>query len=177
MWPLVVLFGVHQVSMLLGQELNKFDIEWDALQDADLSGKPLLVVGGPWGSSNNFRRWWGTHTAGDVCIDISPTACEGAPVALQGDIRDLPFEDKEFGSVLSSHVLEHMETLEDLTLAWGELHRVADNVHVAVPSAALMWAYFAPEHHLWVQRMDNYTLVATERTTGRHGTITALQEV
>ena len=80
------------------------------------AGRPLLVVGGPYGATP-FRHMFGitSHPGGDVCVDIEPRACEGSLFQI-GDIRHLPFSDGQFGAVLCSHVLEHMASLEDVTI-------------------------------------------------------------
>jgi hypothetical protein len=68
------------------------------------------------------------HGFGDVCTDIDPRACKGAPQVVTADITDLPFEDKEFGAVFVGHVFPHLG-LEDKALAWQEVTRVADTVY------------------------------------------------
>ena len=51
--------------------------------------------------------------------------CRGAEIYRDADVQALPFDDKEFGVVFCSHVLEHLPSAEVCAQAWGELHRVA----------------------------------------------------
>ncbi len=131
------------------------------------AGKPLLVVGGPYGAGP-FRHTFNmpSHPGGDVCVDLWDRACDGSLFQI-GDIRHLPFSDGQFGAVLSSHVLEHMESLEDVTTAWAELHRVADNVFVALPEKDSAPAWLAPGHHLWVRETGPGTIEIEERRGDR----------
>jgi len=127
------------------------------------AGKPLLVVGGPYGAGP-FRHTFNmpSHPGGDVCVDLWDRACDGSLFQI-GDIRHLPFSDGQFGAVLCSHVLEHMADLEDATTAWAELHRVADSVFVALPTKASSWAWLVPDHHLWVRETGPGAIEIEER--------------
>ena len=117
---------------------------------ADSLNKPLLVVGGPLGGKVRGTLGIRSHGYGDVCIDIDPGACIGAPEAVVGDIRSIPYSDKYFGAVFVSHVLEHLPTVEDCEMAIEELNRVADKAFLCVPSKASFFAWFVPDHHLWI---------------------------
>ena len=65
-----------------------------------------------------------------VGIDISQVTCRVATGrhpslgACSGDARALPFSDKSFDIVLSNSTLDHMERVDDIGTALGEIHRV-----------------------------------------------------
>lgn len=158
----------HQ-ALVVGREfLERRQKSALAREVADYLGKPLLVVGGPYGT-NPIRHLFqfAAHPAGDVCVDLDPFACTGAPEYVQSDIRDLPFEDGEFGAAFSSHVLEHTPSAYDCALAWWELHRVADAVFVCVPTRADLIAHLPRDHYLWVQELPGGSLRVQERAGGQ----------
>lgn len=137
-----------------------------ALAYSELRKKPLLVIGGPWGS-NPFRRLLNVpaHGWGDVCMDVDPTACAGCPRDCRvevADVRDIPYPDRYFASVFCSHVLEHLPTIADCERAYRELHRVADTVFICVPSKQSILAWLIPTHHLWVKEAE-YGLEVEQR--------------
>jgi len=107
------------------------------------NGKPILVVGAP------KTRLFG-HPCGDVAIDINP-GISYCPNIEKGDIREIPYPDKSFGVAFVSHVLEHLETVEDAEKAIAELHRVAENVVVIQPHIDSIANWLSPEHHLVVE--------------------------
>lgn len=160
--------GFWQAGVMLAQARERNLQYARAKCHAEATGKPMLVVGGPWGD-NPLRHLLRTraHGYGDVCYDISRYACEGALAAYQGDVRDMPFADKTFGAVLVSHVLEHMPTAEDCETAVRELARVADSVFVAGPSKQSIVAWLIPEHRLWV-RQKGGRLIIEERNLWRN---------
>jgi len=63
------------------------------------------------------------------------------------DIYNLPFKDKEFEWVLSSHTIEHVDNPEKF---YQELKRVGKNVVIAIPP---LWdisaSLFAQPYHKW----------------------------
>jgi hypothetical protein len=150
-----------------------------AQEEARIRDKPLLIVGGPSGTADPYinQPWiYGflkaklffnlqAHGCGDLCVDIDPQSCDGCEY-VQGDITELPFEDGEFGSVLCAHVLEHMPDAVTCQAAWGELHRVADTVFIAVPPKSSVWAWLVPDHYLWVRHVGETVLEVEERDTG-----------
>ena len=150
-----------------------------AHQESRMRNKPLLVVGGPSQSEDAYSdvAWVQplvkakslfkikAHGCGDVCTDIDPRTCEGCNY-VYGDITDLPFANNEFGSVLCAHVLEHMPDAETCQRAWQELHRVADTVFICVPPKTSIWAWFVPDHYLWVRHVGETVLQVEERGTG-----------
>ena len=161
-WPEVAIFGP------LGEQIER---DWKyraALNAARARTKPFLVVGGPYGGVA-LRQMLRipSHPGGDMCVDLDPAACAGANY-VPGDIRALPFQDKEFGSVLCSHVLEHMRSPGDAALAWEELNRVADEVFVCVPNQWDLVAWLHPDHYLWVWQVDKDTIAVQDRATGAH---------
>lgn len=50
-----------------------------------------------------------------------------------GDVRALPYEDKEFDCILCCEVLEHLKTMEDVKKAISEILRVGKNFLISVP--------------------------------------------
>ena len=153
----------HQAVVQVKMEMDRHTKYVAAQKVARRLSKPLLVVGGPWGV-NSIRQVFRlkAHGCGDMCLDIDPNACEGCPYTY-GDIRNLPFADREFGAVFCSHVLEHMPTPEDCTQAWGELNRVADHVFICLPGKDCVAAWLAPGHHLWVEQVSGDLLKVEDR--------------
>jgi len=120
---------VSQVCVGVYQTASRVSLYHEARDEADRRGKPLLVVGGPYGGGAIRRAFHlKAHGFGDVCTDIDPIACKGAPQVVTADITDLPFEDKEFGAVFVGHVFRHLGP-EDKALAKQEVSRVADSVY------------------------------------------------
>ena len=109
--------------------------------------KPVINVGA--GTPKSSLRAWifGPTTWGDVNIDIEadPHIPPGPNQISWGDAHHLPYRDKTFGSLIASHVLEHMD---DPVRAMREWVRVADQVYVVVPRwwAAHTWLH---PGHLW----------------------------
>jgi len=138
-----------------------------AVQTAEAAGKPLLVVGGPWGTGR-WRKFTNlpAHGCGDVCLDMNSDACSLCNYQ-NGDIRDMPFTDREFGAAFCAHVLEHMATGEDCAHAWWELNRVADTVFVCLPGKDTISGWVAAGHKLWVSNLGSGILKIEERGTGR----------
>lgn len=60
-----------------------------------------------------------SHVTGRIAIGRHPTLG-----ACSGDARALPFSSKSFDIVLSNSTLDHMETVDDIGTALGEIHRV-----------------------------------------------------
>jgi len=109
-----------QVCVGISQIVDRQTQYNQARDEADRRGKPLLVVGGPYGDGI-FRRTFRVkaHGLGDVCTDIDPQACEGAPRIVAANILDLPFADKEFGAVFVGHVFRHLHGTEK-DVAWDQ---------------------------------------------------------
>lgn len=150
-----VTLGAFQLAVVIGERRARDMGFITARAAADAAGKPLLVVGGPYGTSRVRRLLQSpAHGHGDVCMDISPLACGEGHFVL-GDVRDIPFPDGMFGASFCSHVLEHLPTVEACSRAVLELQRVADEVVVLVPSRWDLIAWAAPEHRLWVQVTDD----------------------
>lgn len=102
-------------------------------------GKPLLVVGEPDGE----------YPCGDVTVDVRPRSV--CPSYVRADVQDLStFRDKQFGAVLCSHVLEHVD---DPGKALRELHRVADEVFIAYPRPWRLVTWLVPGHQ-WLVWSD-----------------------
>jgi membrane protein DedA with SNARE-associated domain len=129
-----------------------------ACEYAEKSGKPLLVIGGPWGVKA-YRRMFDkpAHGDGDVCLDIDRRALEGHPCAVVASCTDIPFSDKSFGAIFSSHVLEHMPTTQMAEQALSEMNRVAGSVFIAYPSKQSIAAWIIRDHHIWVWQKGGRT--------------------
>ena len=150
LWWSLVAFGLSQAITMFVQQKERDENFALATAAAARTGKPLLVVGGPWGNAGLRRALnWPNHGHGDVCLDLEPAAC-GEPHFVHGDVRKIPFPAGFFGAAFCSHVLEHLPTPEDCATAVAELHRVADEVFLCVPGRGTIIAWLAPEHHLWV---------------------------
>ena len=130
-----------------------------ALAAAKKSGKQLLIVGGPYGAKP-YRRMVGrpAHGNGDVCLDIDAHALVGHPCPIVASCTNIPFSDKSFGALFSSHVLEHMPTTKMAEQAVKEMNRVADSVFLAYPSRQSLAAWIIRDHHIWVWQKDGKTL-------------------
>ena len=116
--------------------------------------KPLLVVGGPYGSPFLGKLLHiQVHGCGDVCLDLAAEACERCPEVSEADVRQIPFADGHFAAAYVSHVLEHLPSVADCQLAIDELYRVADRVWVMAPPPSFLYAWVVPGHHLWVKQV------------------------
>jgi len=102
-----------------------------ARKAADVVGKPLLVVGAP----------YGMYGCGDVVLDPKDTG--ECPNVVTESVESIPFPDKHFGAVFASHVLEHVCHPQR---ALSELHRVADSVYIAWPRPWRTIAWANPGH-------------------------------
>lgn len=109
---------------------------------ADVSGKPLLVIGTP--KFNAFN-----HPYGDVTLDIDERKVGQGNTEL-GDIRDIQYPDGYFGAAYCSHVLEHLPTVDDAVQSIDELERVADKVFTVSPHRTSLMAQLYSDHHLWI---------------------------
>lgn len=126
----LVFYEYVMVKGMLKDRLVKYEM---ALDYAVSVGKPLLVVGNPYGH----------YPCGDVTVDIKTN--DECPVMVDADICDLSlFEDNYFGSVFASHVLEHVEDIEQ---GFSELCRVADKVFIAYPFPHCFCVYCLG--HIW----------------------------
>lgn len=155
-------FFVQQLAAMAEQQLDRNMGYAGAVEAAHRSGKPLLVVGGPWGDGG-FRNLvnWPSHGHGDVCLDLNESSCRQAHF-VHGNILDIPFPAGHFGAAFCSHVLEHMATPEDCFHAESELQRVADEVFLCVPGKQTLFAWLAPTHHLWVKLEDGRVKTAVD---------------
>jgi len=137
---IAVITVIYEGGIELRQNHERHSYFNQARDYADSVGKPLLTVG-------MKRRFW-EPSDGDVTIDIDPEVekIEGGVIA---DVRSIPFEDKYFGACYCSHVLEHMETVEDAQRAVDECVRVSDISVFLCPSPySIIGNFFCPAHHL-----------------------------
>ena len=161
-FPLFII-SIHEAVALVAQQEDRDQKYELARAYADYVGKPLLVVGGPYGATG-VRRVMNlpAHGFGDVCMDLDPSACDGGAEYVQADLRNIPFPDKYFGAALASHVLEHLRHTQDCIDAVDELNRVADVVLIAYPTPDSVVASLIPDHFLWLYQEGN-TLYVEER--------------
>lgn len=122
---------VYELFKYQEQQLDRNIKYFEAESFAHSRGKPFLVVGTPDGK----------HGCGDLNLDIKPyNVC---PNEIKADVQDLHmFEDKQFGAVFASHVLEH---IEDIEAGFSELSRVADKVFISHPPPDSLFVY-SPGH-------------------------------
>ena len=156
---LVVVFIWQMIIWML--EIQDKNRKYKAATEyAQKSGKQLLVIGGPWGVKS-YRRLLDrpAHGNGDVCLDIDRRALESHPCAVVASCTDIPFADKSFGAVFSSHVLEHMPTTQMAEQALAEMNRVAGAVFIAYPSRQSLAAWIIRDHHIWVWQKDGKTIL------------------
>lgn len=144
-------FGIWQLVVWAFETRDKNRKFRAAVDHARDEARPMLVVGGPWGSKP-VRRWLNkpAHGAGDVCLDIDPRAINGHPAGVVASVTHIPFGDGIFGAAFASHLLEHLPTTGDARLALDELHRVAARVFIVYPSRQSIGGWVVPEHRLWV---------------------------
>ncbi len=161
-FPLVII-GLHQVAAISAEQRERNEKYELARAYAEHVGKPLLVVGGPYGDVG-FRRTVNlpAHGFGEYCLDIDPAACNGGSEYVQADVRDIPFPDKYFGAAFVSHVLEHLRYTQDCIDAVEELNRVAEVVLVSYPKPESIIARLIPSHWLWLSQEGN-TLYIQQR--------------
>lgn len=137
-----VIYRPHQIARQARESTNK-------------SGKPVLNIGA--GTPRSSLRVWllGPTLWGDVNMDLaaSPkTECQPNLVCF-GDAATIPYPDKYFGSVIASHVLEHVE---DPQKVLQELHRVAEEVFIITPLWWCPHTYLHPGHRWWVAPDGKY---------------------
>lgn len=96
------------------------------------------------------RRWGlnvccGTTDGGGVNADIM--AHEALPKFVQVSVTRLPFADHQFGSVLCSHTLEHVD---DPRAFYAEMQRVGEQVTIVLPPLWDLTAAFNLLEHQWL---------------------------
>jgi len=79
---------------------------------------------------------------GDVTLDLDPDVLK-VPGGIQGDERQMPFADKQFGVCFNEHTLEHLPDVESIRRAVAECVRVADYAVFLIPSP------WSPSNFLW----------------------------
>ncbi len=147
--------GIWQLAVLAFETRDKNRKFQAAVDQARNEAGLLLVVGGPWGIKP-ARRWLNkpAHGPGDVCLDIDPKAIQDHPAGVVASATHIPFADGAFGTAFTSHLLEHLPTIEEARLALDELHRVAAKVFIVYPSRQSIGGWVVPEHRLWVWQKE-----------------------
>ena len=128
-------WGLTEISEI-GERHHYWNI---ARRYCDSVGKPLLRIG--------IRRNPLEPPNGDVTLDIDERvlAIDGG---VLGDIRDMPFNNKEMGVCFSEHVIEHLYNSEDVEMAIKECVRVADYAVILAPGPYTVGGYFHPDHKM-----------------------------
>jgi hypothetical protein len=140
---------IYQGTITVGENFERHGYYNQARQYCIAVRKPLLVVG--------MKRFFWQPPNGDVTVDLDP-AVEELPGGVCADICDLPFVNKQFGAVFCPHVLEHLQTAEDVKKAVDECTRVAHRSYFLCPSPYSITAnLFAASHHqrIWFNQVAN----------------------
>ncbi len=168
--PSVVLFfGATELASWLIRMRKRDTLYRKALAIARRRGRPLLVVGKPfgWDKSKDAGSWvpWsktGAHPCGDVTLDIR--GVPECPVSIAADASDLShIPSGTFGAVFVSCTLEHIDNLKG---AWSELHRVSTlkgespAVFVVHPQPWSFFAHLEPSHKWVISKADQGQLKA-----------------
>ena len=134
MWTqLFLIVGGWVAVEVATHKLQTHMVAKQAREVADRLGKPMLNYG------------CGATSYGDVNADVEPR--EVRNFMLINPIPDsLPFPNGFFGSVICSHVLEHVPDPDFLI---QELSRVADEVFIITPQPMFLGTWLAPGHR-WV---------------------------
>ncbi len=155
---IVVLISLWQFGVWFYEIHDKNTKYKAATGQAQRSGKPMLVIGGPWGGKQ-YRHWINkpAHGGGDVCVDIDPNAIQGHPCGCIASVTHIPFRDKTFGAAFASHLLEHLPNSRNAMMAMSELYRVADEVFICYPSKQSIGGWITKGHHLWINQKGDTT--------------------
>jgi len=123
----------------------------EAKQEARRRQKPILNIGAGTNESSLRAFLFGPTLWGDVNLDIAAKPGIPSPQkVVYGNIYNIPFPDKYFGSVVASHVVEHLENPKE---AIDELYRVADSVYVITPLWWCPHTWLHPDHK-WLITKD-----------------------
>lgn len=136
----------HVLTYIIDVNFRRWYWAKKARAAADKRGKPMLNLG----SGSKGTALFGATKYGDINCDFGnefhEKHCEEYDdESCFCDATHLPYEDKQFGSILVSHVLEH---ISDYQAALREFHRVADEVFIVTPLwwSPTTWAYW---DHRW----------------------------
>jgi hypothetical protein len=144
-----------ETATSIGSIYERHKLYNQAVQESERSGKPILRIG--------MRRSFIEPPNGDYTLDIDPAVLK-LDGGVQGDERDMPFEDKQFSVAFNEHTLEHLYKAEDVQKAVNECVRVADHAYIICPSPnSIISNMFNPTHHLrlWFDQ-ENNTIKVTE---------------
>jgi len=129
---LVLVLGVTvgiSVAGRVHKEAEKIRVFNEARAYAKKVNKPVLNAG-----CGSYPPY------GDVNLNHIPRS---VPNFVLGNIENMPFEDKEFGACVASHVLEHVDNPEK---AYQECCRVAERVYVINPPLWAPQSWLEPTH-------------------------------
>jgi len=141
-------FLIATVAGVFSWQINEFlrelrgtsDKYAAALAYAESVNKPLLEVGGPYGS--------------------------GSENVVAADIRDIPYyyyPDKTFGAAFCRHILEHLATVNDAMAAINELNRVAERVYIVSFPKNNLIARLIADQHIWITEFPNGDILLEQR--------------
>jgi hypothetical protein len=74
-------------------------------------------------------------------------------------------------------VLEHLESIDDVALAWSKLNRIADRIFLLYPGKWQVVSQLMPSHHLWVKREGDDLFVEERFEPFLKGYVTATGEI
>jgi len=160
---------IWQLIIWLNETRDKRRKYREAACQAEKAGKPLLVAGGPWGALP--LRYWlriPAHGGGDVCLDIDWHALRGHESGVVSDIKYIPFQEKSFGAIFASHILEHLDTVDDAAMAINEFKRISDAVYIVSPSRQSIAARIRNGHHLWLWQKGNVVFIKQRGKEGKY---------
>jgi ubiquinone/menaquinone biosynthesis C-methylase UbiE len=147
---ILYMIGTYVADVLL----RPADAARRARAAADARGKPLLNVGAGTPGSSLRVALVGPTQWGDVNVDIAGSGACTRENVCYADAHALPFADKQFGAVIASHVLEHVD---DPARALSELRRVADEVFVICPRWWAPHTWLHPGHRWYLHRDGTFT--------------------
>lgn len=152
---LKILLGYAAVAYIADVVIRPAAVARMARMAARCRKKPLLNVGCGTAGSSLRVALLGPTRWGDVNCDVAAkNACDASSKTCHCDIHNLPYGDKQFGAVIASHVLEHVD---DPCRALAELRRVADEVFVIVPAWWAPHTWLHPGHQWFVDDRGSLT--------------------
>jgi len=136
---------------------------YHAREEAKRRRKPVLNIGAGLPDTSLRAFLFGSTLWGDVNLDIGsnirlPKRIRDIDpeVVYYGDINKIPFPNKFFGSVIASHVVEHVE---DPNRAIRECKRVAHKTFIITPKWWCPHTWLHPGHRYYRTEHGNFLLI------------------
>lgn len=120
--------------------IRNHNLDWAVIELAKDCNKILDVGAGAGVLANKLIQLGKEITCIDIKKDNVEYMKKNGLNAIEGDINNLPFKDKEFDLAIAEEVLEHIENLGN---GLKELCRVAKNIIFTLPKN------YEDEWHLW----------------------------